>query len=71
MTKTEAAQKIAWLESKIDRHADSLILAESRIAFGHAETEDEWMRWHNDAEFHAEMVAAGERRLVELRAVAA
>lgn len=59
------------IEAKITRHVDDLILAETRIACGNARTEDEWMRWHNDAEFATAMIEAGERRLAELRTVAA
>lgn len=54
--------------AKLNRHIDNLILAETRIAFGNARDEEEWMRWHSDAEFETEMVAAGERKLAEVSA---
>ncbi|QNL30210.1 hypothetical protein SEA_MARIOKART_83 [Gordonia phage Mariokart] len=42
----------------LDRHIDMFILADARIAFGHAKTEEEWMRWHNQRDHAGIMVAS-------------
>ncbi|UJE15740.1 hypothetical protein SEA_LIGMA_87 [Gordonia phage Ligma] len=42
----------------LNRHIDMFILADARIAFGNAATEEEWMRWHHNREHAGLMVAS-------------
>ncbi|URM86183.1 hypothetical protein SEA_BIGGITYBASS_84 [Gordonia phage BiggityBass] len=44
-------------DAALDRYLDQFILMDTRIAFGHAETLEEWERWHA-ARAHAGIMAA-------------
>ncbi|QFG11231.1 hypothetical protein PBI_CLOVERMINNIE_84 [Gordonia phage CloverMinnie] len=50
-------------EADVERFIDQFILADTRIEFGNAQTEDEWMRWHNQRDHAAIMIASCELEL--------
>lgn len=45
-------------DKALDRYLDLFILADTRIAFGNATSEDQWMAWHQSRTHASFMIAS-------------